>query len=105
MKSFFVKNFIFISFIFFIFFSEACDKQNNQLKETQQTEFCGGWDTFGEVICECDGKYIKPLCPSGTACDSGKYSCEGVCGICRCYRGPSNSANEIPCNGREEYFQ
>ena len=101
------RNLILICFIFIIFLFAGCSQQQilSGDKTKQHTQFCGGWDTFGEVICKCDGKYIKPSCPAGTVCDSGKYSCDGICGECKCYRSPVDKGTEIPCNGRESYFQ
>lgn len=55
-----------------------------QLTEGEQV--CGGWDSGGEIVCECSGKLIKPGCPSGVVCDSGSYLCQGQCGSC-CWRG------------------
>lgn len=55
------------------------------LTEEEQV-VCGGWDTGGEIVCDCSGKLIKPDCPSGTICDSGDYFCQGQCGSC-CWRG------------------
>ena len=71
----------------------------------QQKVICGGWDTFGEVVCECSGKYEKPPCPPNTVCDAGNYFCEGTCGACKCYKGSEDAANEIKCDGRQQYFK
>jgi hypothetical protein len=61
-----------------------------------QTE-CGGWDTSGEIICECNGKMIKPVCPAKTECDSGTYTCQGTCGKC-CYRGIAEGSKFPKCS-------
>lgn len=50
---------------------------------------CGGWNTGGEIICDCSGELIKPDCPSGAMCDGGNYLCQGECGSC-CWRGSGN---------------
>lgn len=92
------KNFIFAFLILVMVIVFGCSQQ-------EQKAICGGWDTFGEVICECTGKYEKPPCPSNAVCDAGKYFCDGICGECKCYKGPANKENEIPCEGREKYFK
>jgi len=63
---------------------------------------CGGWDTFGEVLCDCDGEYDKPACPPKTECDGEFYYCYGKCSDCICFQGGDV---EIPCDGRDEYFR
>jgi hypothetical protein len=65
---------------------------------------CGGWDTFGEVVCGCAGQLDKDICPSDAQCDGETYLCKGICGACRCYRGQASGKNEIPCDGRDRYF-
>lgn len=66
---------------------------------------CGGWDTFGEVVCKCSGKIEKFSCPSNTICDSGRNSCTGTCGECKCYQGSLDEGLEIPCNSRQDSFK
>lgn len=55
---------------------------------------CGGWNTSGEIICECSGQISKSVCPAGAACDSGTYTCSGSCGKC-CYTGIAEN-NKYP---------
>lgn len=62
---------------------------------------CGGWDTFGKVVCECTGRLEKHVCPLGAMCDSGKDTCFGSCGECKCYQGTT----EVPCDGRDAFFK
>lgn len=59
-------------------------------KETNNIIKCGGWDSSGEIICECKGNLIKPECPQDRACDSDDYLCQGECGSC-CYKGAFNN--------------
>jgi len=70
-----------------------------------QKVVCGGWDTFGEVACSCEGKYEQSPCPPGAICDGGYYFCYGSCGECKCYSGPRDRKNEIPCDGRDAHFK
>jgi len=60
---------------------------------------CGGWNTSGEIICECSGKLIRSSCPDGAQCDSGTYSCEGVCGEC-CYKGIAERTDYPSCSSK-----
>jgi len=66
---------------------------------------CGGWDTFGDVECKCSGNIEKFSCPSNAICDSGKNSCKGTCGECKCYQGSSGNGIETPCAGRDDFFK
>ena len=68
-------------------------------------EICGGWDTYGEVVCDCTGSIQKDSCPSNAECDSGYYYCRGACGECRCFQGDSSKGKEEPCNGTESYYR
>jgi hypothetical protein len=63
----------------------------------QNSTICGGWDTFGEKICQCAGNYKKDSCPVGALCDSGNYFCSGICGMCKCYQGSASQGKEIKC--------
>jgi putative hemolysin len=65
---------------------------------------CGGWDTFGDVVCKCNGTVHKEPCPANTVCDSGNTWCNGICSICTCYSGPSSGNKVVNCNGREKLF-
>jgi hypothetical protein len=65
--------------------------------KTETNVDCGGWDTSGEIICECSGKIIKPTCPPNAVCDSGAYKCEGQCGMC-CYKGIAKGIKYPYCN-------
>jgi hypothetical protein len=67
-------------------------------------EVCGGWDNVGEVICTCDGEYIKERCPPGVECEANSYLCKGACHDCMCYLGPASNNNSIECDGRDEMF-
>jgi hypothetical protein len=78
--------------------------QNVQLKKSRVVP-CGGWDTFGKVVCECNGQVEKFVCPPNTACDSGTDTCSGNCGECKCYQGSVKDGIEIPCNGKDERFK
>lgn len=62
------------------------NSQSGKGEETNNIVKCGGWDSSGEIICECKGNLIKPECPQDRACDSGDYLCQGECGSC-CYKG------------------
>ncbi len=62
---------------------------------------CGGWDTFGEVVCECDGQLDRDICPSDAQCDSETYLCKGTCRGCRCYQGSQKDGKEVTCEGRD----
>ncbi len=64
---------------------------------------CGGWDTYGDVICECKGNLEKPPCPENASCDSGAYICYGTCGVCTCYQGSVDLDRHITCGGRNVY--
>jgi hypothetical protein len=66
---------------------------------------CGGWDTYGEVVCNCDGEMTKSVCPSNAVCDSGQYYCNGTCGICKCSSGGSDKGLEEPCSNRDSFFR
>ena len=66
---------------------------------------CGGWDTYGEVVCECNGEIITSDCPVDSVCDSGQYFCANNCGACKCYSGDSKQGVEEPCDGKEAYFK
>jgi len=66
---------------------------------------CGGWDTFGDVVCECVGQLEKYTCPPNTVCDSGTDTCHGNCGECKCYQGPAKDGIEVPCNGKDALFK
>jgi len=66
---------------------------------------CGGWDTFGEVTCDCNGDITKSECPANADCDNGQYFCKGFCGACKCFKGGSENGIEEPCNDRESYFK
>lgn len=57
---------------------------------------CGGWDTSGEIVCQCAGTLTKSSCPTNAACDSGSYTCSGSCGQC-CYKGAANNPNYPKC--------
>lgn len=62
---------------------------------------CGGWDTYGEVLCECDGLVGKIDCPKYSMCSGEAYTCSGTCGQCKCYKGDI----EEECNGRDLLFK
>ena len=66
---------------------------------------CGGWDTFGEVVCECSGQLEEFTCPPNAVCDSGTDTCYGTCGECKCYPGPASGGVEIPCDGKDALFR
>ena len=66
---------------------------------------CGGWDTYGEVVCNCNGEVTKSVCPSNAVCDSGQYYCNGTCGPCKCYSGGSDKGLEEQCNNRDNFFK
>lgn len=66
---------------------------------------CGGWDTFGDVVCDCSGSIEEFTCGPNAFCDSGTDTCYGTCGECKCYTGPASDGVEIPCNGRDRYFK
>lgn len=74
------------------------------LTEEEQV-FCGGWDSGGEIICDCSGKLIKPDCPAGVICDSGNYFCQGQCGNC-CWRGGGGTqyGGPYPVCGSDKFF-
>lgn len=55
---------------------------------------CGGWDTSGEIVCECSGKLVKPSCSPNGVCDGQTYLCEGQCWQC-CYKGFAEN-NQYP---------
>ena len=59
---------------------------------------CGGWNTFGDIVCECSGQLEKSVCPSDAVCDGGTDICYGTCGECKCYQGPAKDKIEAPCN-------
>jgi len=64
-------------------YNEVCETSASidEIVENEKV-ICGGWDTFEETICECDGEYEKPSCPENTECDSISYYCNGTCGEC-----------------------
>jgi len=66
---------------------------------------CGGWDTFGEVVCECTGQLEKHICAPNTICDSGTNICYGSCGECKCCQGSAKGGIEIPCSGKDKLFK
>ena len=68
----------------------------NMVTPTNTNVDCGGWDTSGEIVCECSGKIIKPTCPPNSICDGGSYKCEGKCGKC-CYKGIAKGAKYPNC--------
>lgn len=73
------------------FVQELTDKEGVGLvppkdEKTNNIVKCGGWDSSGEIICQCQGALIRPVCPPNTVCDSGDYFCQGTCGSC-CYKG------------------
>lgn len=50
---------------------------------------CGGIDTAGELVCECDGQLLKhfpPIGGLGPIDNIGAHTCKGQCGSC-CYKG------------------
>lgn len=57
---------------------------------------CGGWDTSGETVCDCQGTITKSVCPLGAICDSGDYFCQGTCGSC-CYKGAFDNPSYPKC--------
>jgi hypothetical protein len=65
-------------------------------QNSQQNTECGGWDTSGEIICECSGKIIKPKYPADAICDGASYICSGLCGKC-CYRGMAQNDKYPKC--------
>ena len=73
-----------------------CDCIDNVCQKDRQITECGGWDTSGEIICECNGKIIKPTCSPGAICDSASYKCEGQCGEC-CYKGTAENTKYPKC--------
>lgn len=74
--------------------SPIIDNQNNV--DNKLSVPCGGWDTSGEIRCECSGKLIKPPCPIGASCDGASYICEGQCANC-CYDGIAENNPYPPC--------
>jgi hypothetical protein len=64
---------------------------------------CGGWDTYGDVVCGCEGSLEKTACPANASCDSGSYTCYGKCGTCTCFQGRADLEREITCGGRDTY--
>lgn len=75
----------------------------NKIKSSTQTtgspmqNACGGWDTSGEILCQCTGIITKSACPNNTTCDSGTYYCSGECGIC-CYKGIARNDKYTKCH-------
>lgn len=72
------------------FVQELSDEETNNIVK------CGGWDSSGEIVCQCQGKLIKPECPQGRVCDSGDYLCQGECDSC-CYKGAFNNPSYPKC--------
>lgn len=82
-----------------ILFLKEGIKKNIKLYPTNtisQKNQCGGWDTSGEILCECDGNLVKPTCPAEAVCDAGIYYCEGACGNC-CYKGIAENPQYPKC--------
>jgi hypothetical protein len=75
------------------------------LKQVAENIRCGGWNTYGEVACQCEGTLEKVPCPSNTICDSGQYYCKGICGECKCFQGSASQGREETCNGRDSSFK
>ena len=62
-----------------------------------QNNICGGWDSSGEIICECKGHLLKPQqCPKDSVCDGESYYCNGTCGKC-CYKGIAENSKYPKC--------
>ncbi|MDD5621107.1 MAG: hypothetical protein PHS27_00715 [Candidatus Pacebacteria bacterium] len=61
---------------------------------------CGGWDMFGDTVCQCSGKLVKFQCPENALCDAGQNKCYGQCGVCKCYQGPVENGIEVSCENR-----
>ena len=66
--------------------------------EAENGVSCGGWNTFGDIICECSGQLESFVCPSDAICDSGTDVCHGTCGGCKCYQGSVGDGIEVPCS-------
>jgi len=66
------------------------------LDQSLTSQECGGWDTGGEIVCDCSGRLIRPTCPPGAMCDKATYTCEGVCGQC-CYKGIAENVPYPKC--------
>ena len=94
-----IKPFLIFTFLLVIFAGVWIFlSQNNKSNIIISENICGGWDTFGETICSCQGKYTKDQCPSNAVCDGGNYYCSGQCGNCKCYAGSEKEGKEVPCN-------
>jgi hypothetical protein len=91
-----------ILFISLLLFS-LCTNNPQTNANDQKGVPCGGWDTYGDVVCGCDGKLEKPSCPANASCDSGSSTCYGKCGICTCFQGRADLEREITCGGRDTY--
>jgi hypothetical protein len=80
-----------------------CTNKKQDTTNDQKGVACGGWDTYGDVVCGCDGTLEKTTCPTNASCDSGSYTCYGKCGICTCFQGRADLEREITCGGRDTY--
>ena len=58
---------------------------------------CGGWNSYGETVCLCQGRYTEEQCPKNALCDARSYYCEGLCGECKCYMGSEKDGKEVLC--------
>jgi len=90
-------------FIFLLLLSMCTNKEASDGVKDNSSVPCGGWDTFGEVVCACNGKLVKAECPKDASCDSGTYICHGTCGVCTCFQGSADRGWEISCEGRNTY--
>lgn len=88
-----------ISLLLFSFCTNKTQTGTNDVKGVA----CGGWDTYGDVMCTCDGELEKPPCPANASCDGGSYTCYGKCGTCTCFQGRADLGREITCGGRDTY--
>jgi hypothetical protein len=97
-----VKLFSGALFVSLLLFSLCTDKKTATSTDLKGVP-CGGWDTYGDVVCGCEGSLEKPACPANASCDSGFYACYGKCGTCTCFQGRADLKREITCGGRDTY--
>ena len=104
MKKFLFIGLVIISLSLLAYLLQSFFLGNNP-NPSETGTYCGGWNTFGEVICQCSGQLKNFTCPFGAVCDSGRNTCYGTCGECKCYQGQAKNNIEIPCNGEDYLFK